>query len=116
MAAPFKCDEKVTIERLTGEIDQVYGTEIKVWTPFFTRYWANVQDVLPSRSEATTNGLAQSVRRARLRMRRNSAITAAMRVILHSRGDLVMQIVAGPAALDDRDHEEWMLEAYSTHG
>ena len=116
MSAPFRCDEKVTIERLAGITEPEYGTEVQTWVPVLVRYWANVQDVLPSRSEATTNGLAQSVRRARLRMRRSSAITAAMRVILHSRGDQLMQIIAGPAALDDRDHEEWMLEAYSTHG
>ncbi|NHZ62615.1 head-tail adaptor protein [Massilia genomosp. 1] len=116
MTAPFAKNEKVTIEQLANITEPEFGTEVQTWVPVLVRYWANVQDVLPSRSEETANGLAQSLRRARLRMRKNSAITAAMRVTLHSRGDLVMQIIAGPAALDDRDHDEWMLEAYATHG
>ncbi len=37
-----------------------------------------------------------------------------MRAVLHNRGDLVMQIIAGPAMLDDRVHYEFELEAY--HG
>lgn len=116
MAAPFKCDEKVTVEALTGVQDPVYGTETKTWTPVAVNYWANVQDVLPVRGEETANNLVQAVQRTRLRMRRNSALSMAMRVTLHGRGDRVMQIIAGPALLNDRLHEEWLLEGYSTHG
>lgn len=113
MVTPFKCDEKVTIEHLVGDPDPVYGTETKTWVPLLVRYWANVQDVLPSRAETVKNGLGKSVQRARLRMQGAQAVRVDMRVILHSRGDRVMQIIAGPALLDDRVHTEFQLEGYS---
>ncbi|MDQ1834659.1 phage head completion protein [Massilia scottii] len=112
MAAPFKCDEKVTVEQLVGTPDPVYGTETQAWAPVLVRYWANVQDELPSRAESTKNGLDKSVLRTRLRMQGAQAVTGDMRVILHSRGDRVMQIIAGPALLDDRVHTEFQLEGY----
>jgi head-tail adaptor len=115
MAAAFKCDEKVTIERLTSAADPDSGESLNVWEPLLSRYWANVQDALPSRSEAEKNGLRTAARRTRLRIQGASSVTAEMRVVLHSRNELIMQIVAGPAMMDDRVHYEFMLEAYS-HG
>lgn len=113
MAAPFKCDEKVTIEQLVGELDPEYGTEVKTWVPLLVRYWANVQDELSSRAEDTENGLRTGVQRSRLRMQGAKAVTAEMRAILHNRGDRIMQIIAGPALLNDRVHNEFRLESYS---
>jgi head-tail adaptor len=113
---PFTCNEKVTIERRKAGVDPVYGTEIpddENWEVVADRYWANTQDVLPSRGESVENGLRTNVLRTRLRMRVNPAVTADMRVTLHGKGDRVMQIIAGPALLDDRIHSEWMLEGYS---
>jgi head-tail adaptor len=112
----FQCNEKVTIERKTAARDPEYGTEIEVWEVVASRYWANLQDVLPSRpAESTANGLRTGIQRTRLRMRKNAAITSEMRVTLHSRGDRVMQIIDGPSLMDDRIHVEFMLEGYS-HG
>jgi head-tail adaptor len=113
--ANFQCNAKVTIERKTTARDPDYGTEIEAWEVVASRYWANLQDALPSRAESTNNGVRTAVLRTRLRMRNNPAITADMRVTLHGRGDQVMQIIAGPARLDDGIHSEWMLEA-SSHG
>jgi head-tail adaptor len=114
MAAPFKLDTKVTIERKTAAVDPDYGTPVEAWEPVATRIWANVQDVLPSKSmEAATNGLQVGRQQSRLRVRANHAVSLDMRVILHGRGDKVMQIIAGPALLDDRMHQEFMIEAYS---
>lgn len=112
MTAPFKCDEKVTIEQDLGGTDPAYGTVVENWVPVLDRYWANVQDVLPSRAESTNNGLQQSVQRSRLRMRGAGAVSGKMRAVLHGHGDRVMQIIAGPALLDDRVHYEFQLEAY----
>ena len=53
------------------------------------------------------------VHRARLRMQGAGGVTLQMRAVLHGRGDLVMQIIAGPAMLDDRVHYEFQLEAYA---
>lgn len=115
MATPFKCDEKVTVERRAVASDPDYGTETVTWVPVATRIWANVQDVLPKLSaESTANGLRIGVLHSRLRIRVNNAIDQTMRVKLHSKGDRVMQIIAGPAFLDDRAHMEFMLENTSS--
>jgi len=112
MAAPFTCDEQVSIEHLATTRDPVYGTQIQTWLPLHSYFWANVQDVLPSRAEATANGLTVGVTRTRLRIRGADGVDMAMRVKLHSRGDKFMQIIAGPARLDDGVFDEFMLESY----
>jgi head-tail adaptor len=118
MTAPFRKDEQVTIERRTTARDPDYGTEIEGaggWEIVADHIWANVQDHLPSRGENTANGMVTGVTRTRLRIDIDDRITTAMRVTLHGKGDRVMQIIAGPAQLDDRRNAEWMLEGYS-HG
>lgn len=112
MAAPFKCDEKVSIEHDIGGRHPEFNTQIENWVVLLDRYWANVQDELPSRAEGVENGLRTSTQKSRLRMQSAGAVTGKMRAVLHSRGDKIMQIVAGPAMLDDRVHYEFRLEAY----
>jgi len=112
MAAPFTCDEQVSIERLVTTKDPVYGTQIQTWLPVHGYFWANVQDVLPSRAEATANGLTVGVTRTRLRIRDAFGVDMSMRVKLHSRGDRLMQIIAGPARLDGNEFDEYFLEGY----
>lgn len=114
MAAPFNCDEQITIEHRVSTKDPVYGTEINEWLPLHDHFWANVQDVLPSRGEAASNGLMVGTRRSRLRVRDAVGTDMTMRVVLHSRGGMIMQIVAGPARLEGADHDEFMLETYTT--
>lgn len=114
MAAPFNCDDQVSIERLTKIKDPVYGTETNDWVTLHDHFWANVQDVLPSRGEGASNGLTVNVKRSRLRIRDAAGAAMTMRARLHSRGDLVMQIVAGPARLEGTDYDEFMLENYSS--
>lgn len=114
MAAPFKLDEKVTIEKPTKVRDPAYNTLVEGWEPVAENIWANAQDVLPSRGETVTNGLATSTKSTRLRVRKHHQLAPDMRVTLHGRfGDRVMRIVSGPALLDDRDHIECMLEGYA---
>lgn len=113
MTAPFKCDEKVTIERNVGTVEPVYGTTEDSWIPFLTNYWAWVEDVLPGRAESTTNGLRKGVTQTRLRMEGAAAVTLDMRVVLHNRGNKVMGIISGPAMLNDRMHYEFALEDYA---
>lgn len=116
MTAPFRLDEQVTIEQRAMARDPDYGTEIETWIVVADRIWANVQDVLPARSaESATNGMLTGITRARLRIRIDDRINGAMRATLHGKGNRLMQIVAGPALLDDRRHVEFMLEG-SSHG
>lgn len=112
MAAPFKCDEKVTIERLSGAVDPDYGTPIESWVTVASRYWANCQDVLPSRGESTANGLRTTATQTRMRMPGAGTFNGTMRATLHGHGDRVMQIISGPVLMDDRVHYEFMLESY----
>lgn len=113
MTAPFACDEQVSIERLISAQDPVYGTSTETWEVLHDHFWANVQDVLPGRATETTgNGLTTGMTQSRLRIRDAVGVDSTMRVVLHSRGDKRMQIVKGPARLDDRVHEEFLLEEY----
>jgi len=115
MTAAFRLDEQVTIEQRTVEKDPDYGTDIEgseAWLPVAIAVWANAQDQLPSRGESTSNGLTTAVTRTRLRIQNDSRITTAMRVTLHGKGNRLMQIIAGPALLDDRRHVEFMLEGF----
>lgn len=114
MTAAFACDEQVSIERLVITKDSRYGTQVQTWLTLHDHFWANVQDVLPSRAEATGNGLAIGTRRARLRIRDAGGTDMTMRAVLHSRGDQVMQIVAGPARLEGTDYDEFAIESYSS--
>jgi hypothetical protein len=112
MTAPFRLDEQVTIEQRTVVRDPDYGTEVEGWEVVAEKIWCNAQDQLPSRGESTANGLATAVTRTRLRTQLDDRITTAMRVTLHGKRDRLMQIIAGPALLDDRRHVEFMLEGY----
>jgi head-tail adaptor len=85
--------------------------------PVAVRWRAEVQDVLPSRSEAVRQGLAQARNQVRLRMRWRGDITSAMRVTVHGDSDVVYQIVGGPAEIGGRKVAlEMMLERYTTTG
>lgn len=112
MTTPFRLDEQATIEQRTVARDPDYGTEIEEWEVVAEKVWCNAQDVLPSRAESSANGIRQSTKQTRLRIQIDDSITPDMRVTLHGKGDRLMQIIAGPALLDDRRHMEFMLESY----
>ena len=109
---PITCNETATFERRTVGVDPEYGTPLDTWEVIAARYWVEAQDVLPSRGESVENGLRTNKMRTRLRMRSNVLITNEVRVTLHSKGERVMQVISGPALMDDRVHSEYMLESY----
>lgn len=74
---------------------------------------ANVQDVLPSRGEQLNDGATTLTQRARVRMRYRTDITSDMRFVVEGR---IMQIVAGPAVIGNRQGLEFMAETYSPAG
>lgn len=116
MVMQIRRDDRITIEQKVKVRDPEYGTEVDNWEVVARQIWANAQDVLPSRSEKTSNNLATATQSTRLRILKVHTASADMRVTLHGRfGDRVMQIVSGPALMDDRMHNEFMLEGYS-HG
>lgn len=109
---PFRLDEQATIERRTAGRDPDYGTETEAWEVVAANVWCNAQDMLPSRAESSANGIRTATKQSRFRIQINEAITPDMRVTLHGKGGRLMQIIAGPALLDDRRHMEFMLEEY----
>lgn len=109
-------DRRISIEAKTSTVDPEYGTETVTWTTFASRISAQVQDVLPSKSESAADGIVIAVRPARVRIRYMSGITSDMRLVLHDTTDRTMQIIAGPAELGRREGIELMVTEYSTQG
>lgn len=110
-------DRRITLQSRSVTQDPDYGTDVITWVTFGpARMAAQVQDVLPSKAETQAQGLRQSVRPARVRIRYLAGITSSMRVILHGTPDRTLQITAGPAELGRRDGVELMVEEYSTAG
>lgn len=75
--------------------------------------WAEVQDVLPSKSERLTEGMTMAARPARITMDWRDDITSDLRIVFGAR---VMQITAGPATIGLRSGIELMAQEYSTAG
>ena len=117
-------NRRITIERKTTTQDAVYGTPIVTWVPLVTevgspavaaKFWAEVQDVLPSRSEAVRQGLEVGRNQSRVRMRWRDDIDQSMRMTLHGDSDVIYQIVAGPAEIKGRkNYIEFMVERFSS--
>ena len=111
-----RLDRRITIEAKTSTVDPDYGTETVAWATFASRISAQVQDVLPSKSESAADGLVIASRPARIRIRYRKNITSDMRIIVHGDADRFMQIVAGPAEIGRREGIELMAAEYSTQG
>jgi head-tail adaptor len=125
MTASAKYDQQISIER-PSTVDGEFGPQPGPWVPLVAlpgsptvgeRFWAEMQDVLPSRSEAVKMGLTIARNQTRCRMRWRDDIDSSMRVIWHQEKDIVLAIIAGPADIGGRkDAIEMMLERYSTVG
>lgn len=105
-------NRRITIEAKTVVKDPEYSSEIVAWVPFASRIAANVQDVLPSKTEAVKQGAELAPQRARVRIRYRHGIKPDMRIVVHGDIDRVMEIVGGPAELGLRDGLEMMVESY----
>lgn len=128
---PTIYDREITIERkaVAGDDgyvapDTTYGTERTVWVPLVPvagspvvgeRFPANVQDVMPSRSESVAQGLAVGRDQTRIRIRWRDDVTSAMRITLHGETDTVWQIVGGPAEIGGRKNAlEMVCEKFTS--
>lgn len=110
---PGQLDRRITIQQKTVTQDPDYGTEVTSWTTFASRIAAQVQDVLPSKSESVQQGIRVATRPARVRIRYRTGITSDMRVVVHGTTDRTMQIVGGPAEIGRREWTELVCEEYS---
>ena len=106
-------DKRISIEKKVVTKDPDYGTEVIAWALLATP-WANVQDVLPSRSESVQQGLETARNQVRIRFRYRSDVTSAMRITVRGATDRVLQIVGGPAELGRHEYTEIVCEQYSS--
>ena len=122
--AAGRLNREITIERKQVAQDTAYGTEVITWMPLAVlpgspavaeRFWAEVQDALPSRSESVQQGLAVARNQTRIRIRWRSDVDSSMRITVHGDIDVVYQIVGGPAEIRGRRIMlEMMCEKYSS--
>ena len=104
---------RATIQYKSSTQDSTWGTETVTWTALDT-VWADVQDILPSRSEAVQQGLSIGRQQVRIRIRYRSDVTSAMRIVVHDESDETYQIVGGPAALGNREQLEMVCEKFTS--
>jgi len=94
--------------------DPTYHSEKVTWR-LHAEDWCEVLDVLPSRAEGMTEQLVMSRRPARVRLNYRDDIDPAMRVVLQrSQGEVVCQIISGPAEIGTKDGIELMVEVLSS--
>ena len=105
--------KRCRIEYKSSTQDPDYGSEIPVWLPLAV-VWAEVQDVLPSRSESVNRGLEVARNQSRVRIRYRSDVDSSMRLVIWRPGEIVYQIVGGPSESADRMFIEFVVEKYSS--
>lgn len=115
---------QITVEKKQASQEITYGTETIVWVPLVPqvgnpalaeRFWAEVQDSMPSRSEAVTQGLVVGRNQTRIRLRWRNDIDSSMRVTVHGDTDVIYQIIAGPAEIEGRKQRiELVCERYTS--
>lgn len=109
-------DRRITIEAPTT-IESEYGPVPGPWEaiPGGLRIPAQVEDTLPSKSEAVKQGIRVASQPARIRMPYLRGITSDMRVVVHGEdSDRTLQIIAGPAEMGRREGIEMVGAEYSS--
>jgi head-tail adaptor len=117
---------QITVEKPPTGRDPNFNTPSGDWEPLAylpgspqvpERFWAERQDVMPSRSEAVTQGLQVARNQTRIRLRWRDDIDSSMRITVHGETDTLFQIIGGPAEIGGRKaYMELMCERYSTAG
>lgn len=110
-----KLTRRIRIERRTVTTDPAYGTETVTWVTH-AEPWAEVLDVLPSRSEQPGENITINSQPVRIRLRWRQGLTSDMRVILTDRANLELKIIGGPAEIGRRDGIELLCSSYTTSG
>lgn len=106
-------NRRCRIEYKSVTQDPHFNTDIPVWVPLAT-LWCELQDILPSRSEAVKNGVELAANQTRVRMRYRTDITSSMRLVALQPVETVYQIIAGPAIIGNREGLELVVEKYSS--
>lgn len=105
-------NNRVEIQSLQQVEDPLYGPQPAEWHTVAS-VWAEIQDVLPSKSESVVEGALVSYRRTRIRFRYRKGVDAVMRIQEKGGEGRIWQIVGGPAILGNRQGMELLCEEYS---
>lgn len=107
-------DTLITFQRRTRTQSQKNGSwSTDGWSDVERQEWAEVRDVLPSRSESLDDNISIERRPCRIRCLYRDDVTSDMRVTI---GGRVLEIVSGPVELGRRDGLEMICAEYSTQG
>lgn len=119
-----RLNRQILVERQTKTTDATYGTDVVTWEPLSylagspavgERFWAELQDEMPSRSESIRQGASVSRNAVRCRLRWRDDIDSSMRVTVYGDSNTVYSIVGGPAEVGGRKQFiELLLERYSS--
>jgi SPP1 family predicted phage head-tail adaptor len=102
-------NRRCIIEHKTTTHDPAYGNEQSTWEKKAI-ISCEVQDVLPSRSEAIKSGASIGAKQSRLRMRYRKDLDSSMRVIIDG---VIYQIISDFAELGNRQYVECVIERYT---
>jgi head-tail adaptor len=116
------CNRQITVYQKLATRDPDYNTEVVSWVPLVPedppgcplvgqRFWAEVQDTLPSRNEALIRQeivVARSTKRIRLRYRTD--IDSEMKVVVHGDSDETYGIIGGPSMVGRKEWIELFCE------
>lgn len=106
-------NRRITIQSLQEIDDPDYGPQPADWADVAT-VWAEVQDVLPSKSESVKEGLAVAYNRTRIRIRYREGVTSSMRIVEKGGMKRTLQIVGGPAVIGNREGIEVLCEEWTS--
>lgn len=109
-----KLESRIRIEKFVEVRDPDYNSVKKQWMPFAT-VWAQLLDVLPSKSESVQSTVEIAERPARVRMHYLAGITPDMRVVVllaNGEPERICEIVAGPAYLGAREGTELLVKDF----
>jgi len=117
-------DTLITVEKPVTTNDATYGTEVVTWEALsyepgspavVERYWASVQDMIPTRGEGVQNEVVINRNLTKIRIRWRDDVTTDMRITVHRDVDTIYQIISGPSDVDGRKRLiELICERYSS--
>jgi hypothetical protein len=114
-------DTLVIFEQRQTTQDPAYGSTVEGAWVTYSQAWAELQDMLPSRSENVDESISLARRPARLRIDYldGVGITSSMRVRIEADElfpERIMQIISGPAHKRDSSEMEFVVEEMTTMG
>lgn len=94
--------------------DPQYGTAIVAPWVFFDEVWAEIQDVAPSKSEASESGIRLAKDSTRIRVRYLPGLLSSMRIVELTGEQRTLSIIGGPASIFNGRELELMAERFSS--